>query len=71
VAGGMGSIGGAVGGGLFFGALPKYLEVLWPSIYNKFDFLFYGLVALLIILWVPGGLAGIGRRFWRRVEGRA
>jgi branched-chain amino acid transport system permease protein len=71
VSGGMGSIGGAVAGGLFFGAMPKYLEVLWPSIYNKFDFLFYGLVALLIILWVPGGLAGIGRRFWRRVEGRA
>jgi branched-chain amino acid transport system permease protein len=70
VAGGMGSIGGAVGGGLFFGALPKYLEVLWPSIYNKFDFLFYGLVALLIIVWVPGGLAGVGRRFWHRVEGR-
>jgi branched-chain amino acid transport system permease protein len=69
VAGGMGSIGGAVAGGLFFGALPKYLEVLWPSIYNKFDFLFYGLVALVIIVWVPGGLAGIGRRVWRRVEG--
>jgi len=71
VAGGMGSIGGAVGAGLFFGALPKYLEVLWPSIYNKFDFLFYGLVALLIIVWVPGGLAGVGRRFWHRVEGRS
>ena len=70
VAGGMGSIGGAVAGGLFFGAMPKYLEVLWPSIYNKFDFLFYGLVALLIIIWVPGGLAGIGRRVWQRVEGR-
>ena len=71
VAGGMGSIGGAVAGGLFFGAMPKYLEVLWPSIYNKFDFLFYGLVALVIILWVPGGLAGVGRRVWKRVEGRA
>jgi len=71
VAGGMGSIGGAVLGGLFFGAMPKYLEVLWPSIYNKFDFLFYGLVALLIIVWVPGGLAGVGRRFWHRVEGRS
>lgn len=70
VAGGMGSIGGAVAGGLFFGAMPKYLEVLWPSIYNQFDFLFYGLVALLIIIWVPGGLAGVGRRFWHRVEGR-
>ena len=31
VAGGMGSIAGAVAGGLFFGALPKYLEVLWPQ----------------------------------------
>jgi branched-chain amino acid transport system permease protein len=71
VAGGMGSIGGAVAGGLFFGAMPKYLEVLWPSIYNKFDFLFYGLVALVIILWVPGGLAGVGRRVWKRMEGRA
>jgi branched-chain amino acid transport system permease protein len=69
VAGGMGSIGGAIGGGLLFGALPKYLEVLWPSIYNKFDFLFYGLAALVIIIWVPGGLAGIGRRLWRRLEG--
>jgi ABC-type branched-subunit amino acid transport system permease subunit len=67
----MGSIGGAVAGGVFFGAMPKYLEVLWPSIYNKFDFLFYGLVALVIILWVPGGLAGVGRRVWKRMEGRA
>lgn len=68
--GGLGSIAGAVGAGLFFGALPKYLEVVWPSIYNQFDFLFYGLIALLIIVKVPGGMAGLGTRFWRRVEGR-
>lgn len=69
MAGGMGSIGGAVGAGLFFGALPKYLEVIWQA-YSKWDFVFYGLVALVIIVEVPDGLSGIGRRLWRRVEGQ-
>jgi branched-chain amino acid transport system permease protein len=70
MAGGMGSIAGAVGAGLFFGALPKYLETIWQA-YSKWDFVFYGLVALVIIVEVPGGLSGIGRRLWRRVEGHA
>lgn len=68
--GGMGSIGGAVGAGLFFGALPKYLEVIWQA-FSKWDFVFYGLVALVIIVKVPDGLSGVGRRLWRRLESQS
>jgi branched-chain amino acid transport system permease protein len=70
VAGGMGSVGGAIGAGLFFGALPKYLETYSGGTLVKYDFLFFGLVALVIIVKVPGGLAGLAARGWRRLEGR-
>jgi branched-chain amino acid transport system permease protein len=68
--GGMGSIGGAVGAGLIFGGLPKYLEVIWQA-FSKWDFVFYGLVALVIIVKVPDGLSGVGRRLWRRLESQS
>jgi len=71
VAGGLGSIGGAVGAGLFFGALPQYLTTFSGGNFVKYDFLFFGLVALIIIVKVPGGLGGLAARAWRRVEGRA
>jgi ABC-type branched-subunit amino acid transport system permease subunit len=71
LAGGMGSIGGAIGAGLFFGALPKYLETLTKSRVIHYDFLFYGLSALVLIAWVKGGLAGLTSRLWARMEGQA
>jgi hypothetical protein len=34
-----------------------------------YDLFFAAAVALLIILWVPGGIAALGRRIWTRIEG--
>jgi ABC-type branched-subunit amino acid transport system permease subunit len=69
LAGGMGSIGGAVAAGLFFGALPKYLEAYTSGGFTRYDFFFYGLFSLLIFMKIPGGLGGLGRRLWARLEG--
>jgi branched-chain amino acid transport system permease protein len=69
VAGGLGSVGGAILAGAFFGALPKYLETLTKSGFLTYDLFFIGLAVFLIMLKAPDGLAGIGRRLWRRIEG--
>jgi branched-chain amino acid transport system permease protein len=71
LAGGFGSIGGAIAAGMFFGALPKYLEAYTNGGFTRFDFFFYGALSLLIFLKVRGGLGGLGQRLWARVEGRA
>jgi branched-chain amino acid transport system permease protein len=71
LAGGMGSIGGALGAGILFGALPKYLETLTEGRFTKFDFFFYGVTSLLLIVKVPGGLGALGKRLWTRAEGQA
>ena len=34
-----------------------------------YDLFFIGVVSLGLVLWAPGGLADIGRRIWRRLEG--
>lgn len=71
LAGGLGSIGGAIAFGVLFGALPKYLEGQTPAAASKYDFLLYGFFSLVIFIKVPGGLGGLGRRLWARVEGRS
>jgi branched-chain amino acid transport system permease protein len=70
VVGGLGSIGGAIAAGLVFGAVPKYFDTLSQGRFVGYDQFFAGFVALGAVLVVPGGLAEIGRRVWRRVEGR-
>ncbi|MDQ1497206.1 MAG: branched-chain amino acid transport system permease protein [Actinomycetota bacterium] len=70
VAGGLGSIGGAVGAGAVFGALPRYFETLSEGKFVAYDQFFVGLVVFAVMLWSPGGLAEVARRLWRRVEGR-
>jgi branched-chain amino acid transport system permease protein len=67
VAGGMGSVAGALVAGIAFGAIPKYSEGKLVG-YDQF---FIGVVSLGLVLWAPGGLADIGRRLWRRLEGAA
>jgi branched-chain amino acid transport system permease protein len=70
VAGGMGSVAGAVVAGVAFGAIPKYFDSLSEGHFVGYDQFFIGIVALVVVLWIPGGLADVGRRLWRRVEGR-
>ena len=71
VVGGLGSIGGAIAAGLVFGAVPKYFDAVSQGRFVGYDQFFAGLVALFVVLIIPGGLAEIGKRLRRRAEGRA
>jgi branched-chain amino acid transport system permease protein len=71
VVGGLGSVGGAIGAGLIFGAAPKYMETLSDGRLVGYDQFFAAAVALVIILVVPGGIAQLGRKAWARIEGRS
>lgn len=65
VIGGIGTVWGAVLGGVIFGIVEEELVVNFPNIH----LLLYGLLLILIILFEPGGLMGlISRlsRLWRR-----
>jgi branched-chain amino acid transport system permease protein len=70
VAGGLGSVGGAIAAGAVFGALPKYLETLTKGDFLHYDLFFIGLVVFVVMMKSPGGLADMAVRTWRRVEGR-
>ncbi|MDQ1489689.1 MAG: branched-chain amino acid transport system permease protein livM [Actinomycetota bacterium] len=69
VAGGLGSVTGALVAGVVFGALPKYLETLTKSEFLNYDLFVIGLVIFVVMMKAPGGLAEVGRRLWRRIEG--
>ncbi|MGH8998024.1 MAG: branched-chain amino acid ABC transporter permease [Acidimicrobiia bacterium] len=69
VVGGLGSVAGAVGAGLVFGAVPKYIETLSEGRLVGYDQVFAGAVALVVILTLPKGLSELGSRIWRRIEG--
>jgi len=71
VAGGLGSVSGAVVAGTAFGAIPKYFDSLSEGKLVGYDLFFIGFLSLGLVLWAPGGLADIGRRVWRRLEGQA
>lgn len=71
VVGGLGSVGGAMAAGLVFGALPRYFETLSEGKFVAYDRFFVGLLVLVLVIKAPGGLADIGRRLWRRLEGSA
>jgi len=69
VAGGLGSVTGALAAGAVFGAIPKYLETLTKSEFLNYDLFVIGLVVFVVMMKAPGGLAEVGRRLWRRIEG--
>jgi branched-chain amino acid transport system permease protein len=79
VIGGLGSIGGAVLGAVFVSLLPRVLEKysdslpllaqpgedgVTPSQAARF---LYGAAIIAVLLYLPGGLAGLGRRVKRKV----
>jgi hypothetical protein len=57
--------------GTAFGAIPKYFDSLSEGKLVGYDLFFIGFLSLGLVLWAPGGLADIGRRIWRRLEGSA
>ena len=60
--GGSGTVAGPIIGALVLFALS---EVLWAK-YPVFHFLFYGLLIVALMLYLPDGLVGA----WRRLVGR-
>ncbi len=70
VIGGIGTVSGAVLGGIIFGVVEEQLVAKFPNVH----LLLYGALLMLIILFEPDGLVGLlrraGRLFRRRREGR-
>jgi branched-chain amino acid transport system permease protein len=62
VIGGIGTVWGAVLGGIVFGIVEEELVVNFPN----FHLLLYGSLLILIILFEPDGLMGLVRRVFRR-----
>jgi branched-chain amino acid transport system permease protein len=65
VIGGMGSLAGPMVGAVFLISLPEFLRG-WV----QYQRLLYGVVLMAVMLYVPGGLAGLGRRTLELVPGR-
>jgi branched-chain amino acid transport system permease protein len=63
VLGGMGSLPGAVVGGAAMTLLPEWLRFL--ELYRK---LLYGLVIIIVMVFLPRGLVSIAPRFSRLVR---
>lgn len=66
VIGGIGTVWGAVLGGVIFGIVEEELVARFPEIH----LLIYGSLLILIILFEPDGLMGLLRRLSRLVRGR-
>lgn len=64
VIGGIGTVWGAVLGGIVFGIVEEELVARFPEIH----LLIYGSLLILIILFEPNGLMGLLRRLWRLVR---
>jgi len=66
VIGGIGTVMGPVLGAIVFVLLRQYLLASYPQLYLGL----YGVVLILIILFEPLGLTGLGVRLWRFVQRR-
>ncbi|BBK30453.1 amino acid/amide ABC transporter membrane protein 1 (HAAT family) /amino acid/amide ABC transporter membrane protein 2 (HAAT family) [Stella humosa] len=65
VIGGLGSLPGGIVGALVVSLLPEVLRVL-----ADYRLVVYGGLLILFMMFLPGGLADIGRRAWRLVAGQ-
>lgn len=63
VIGGIGTVMGAVLGGVIFGIVEEQLVANFPNVH----LLLYGGLLILIILVEPDGLVGLAGRLWRRI----
>ena len=80
VIGGLGSVRGAVLGAIFVSVLPQALDHWSDSLPllaqpgssglqpSQAAQLLYGAAIIVVLLWAPGGLASLGRRFRRKPE---
>src|SRR5689334_5911711 len=66
VIGGIGTVWGAVLGGVIFGTVEEELVVYFPNLH----LLIYGSLLIIIILLEPGGLLGLLRRLFRWVRSK-
>jgi branched-chain amino acid transport system permease protein len=66
VIGGIGTVLGPVLGAVVFVLLRQYLLASYPQLYLGL----YGVLLILIILFEPLGLTGLGLRLWRRAKRR-
>lgn len=62
IVGGMASIWGAIVGTVLLGTLPEYLRT-----FGDYDILIYGAIVLIIMMFAPQGLAGIGAQMKNRI----
>lgn len=63
IIGGMGSIWGAISGACLLTILPEVLRV-----FKDYNILIYGIILLVIMLFMPEGLFGGGRLLWEKIR---
>ena len=63
MSGGMGSLWGAIIGATIFTVLPELL-----GFFNDYDILIYGLVLLLMMMFLPDGLTGLAGKIFRKIK---
>jgi branched-chain amino acid transport system permease protein len=61
IVGGEGTITGAIFGAVLLTFLPEWLRFLGPAY-----LFFFGLMVLAILVFLPSGLVGLGRRWMRK-----
>jgi branched-chain amino acid transport system permease protein len=64
IVGGMANVWGAILGTVLLGTLPEYLRT-----FGDYDILIYGGILLIIMMFAPDGLAGIGAQLKNRLAG--
>lgn len=69
LAGGFGTVAGPVVGMAVLFSLPQILAE--QASLRRYSFLVYGLVLLLLVIFLPEGIVGGVQRLWRRLTGRA
>jgi branched-chain amino acid transport system permease protein len=62
MSGGMGSLWGAVIGAAIFTLLPEFLKF-----FQDYDILVYGMVLMLMMMFLPEGLTGLSKKAYRRL----
>ena len=65
--GGVGTVRGAIFGGMFLKSLPELLRTVMGEELIELRFAFYGAILLLIIIFLPQGVLGDNSPFWKGV----